>query len=90
LTLSVATSKELKPMLLEREPQRELNQPEIGSRRDGGYHTKLALLVLQHIVFGGGLPRWCVNSGAQQIPLVKARYGAEPGIAGGAAQCAEE
>ena len=38
---------------------------------------------------GKRLPRWCVNSRAQQIPLVKARYGAEPGIAGGAALCAE-
>jgi glucokinase len=39
---------------------------------------------------GKRLPRWCVNSRAQQIPLVKARYGADAGIAGGAALCAGE
>jgi hypothetical protein len=77
-------------MVLEHKPQRELNQPGIGSRRGGGYHTKLALLVLQHIVFGGGLPRLCVNSRARPIPLVEARHGAEPGIAGGAVLCAGE
>jgi glucokinase len=36
------------------------------------------------------LPRWCINSRAQEIPLVKARYGAEAGIAGGAALCTQE
>jgi glucokinase len=36
------------------------------------------------------LPRWCINSQCQEIPLVKARYGADAGIAGGAALCAEE
>jgi glucokinase len=33
------------------------------------------------------LPRCCVNSRCGEIPLVKARYGAEAGIAGGAALC---
>jgi glucokinase len=36
------------------------------------------------------LPRWCINSRSQEIPLVKARYGADAGIAGGAALCAGE
>jgi glucokinase len=36
------------------------------------------------------LPRWCVNPNATEIPLVMARYGADAGIAGGAALCAEE
>ena len=36
------------------------------------------------------LPRWCINTGCQEIPLVKARYGADAGIAGGAALCAQE
>jgi len=36
------------------------------------------------------LPRWCINSRCQEIPLVKARYGADAGIAGGAALCAQE
>jgi glucokinase len=36
------------------------------------------------------LPRWCINSRCQEIPLVKARYGADSGIAGGAALCAQE
>jgi glucokinase len=31
------------------------------------------------------LPRWCVNSRCQEIPLVRANYGNEAGIAGGAA-----
>lgn len=35
------------------------------------------------------LPRWCVNPRASEIPLVMARYGADAGIAGGAALCAE-
>ena len=33
------------------------------------------------------LPRWCVNSHSQEIPLVSAHYGADAGIAGGAALC---
>jgi glucokinase len=36
------------------------------------------------------LPGWCINSRCQEIPLVKARYGADAGIAGGAALCAQE
>ena len=55
------------------------------------------------IVFGGGvaailkpffpvisktLPGWCVNPHAGQIPLLMAHYGADAGIAGGAALCA--
>jgi len=32
-----------------------------------------------------GLPTWCVNSQCKEIPLVSARYGADAGIAGGAA-----
>ncbi len=35
------------------------------------------------------LPSWCVNSHCQEIPLVAARYGADAGIAGGAALCLE-
>jgi len=35
------------------------------------------------------LPTWCVNSHAQEIPLVTAHYGADAGIAGGAALCLE-
>jgi glucokinase len=35
------------------------------------------------------LPDWTVNSRAQEIPLVMAHYGAEAGIAGGAALCRE-
>jgi glucokinase len=35
------------------------------------------------------LPRWCVNSHCQEIPLVTANYGADAGIAGGAALCRE-
>lgn len=34
------------------------------------------------------LPEWCVNPHASDIPLVMAHYGAEAGIAGGAALCA--
>lgn len=34
------------------------------------------------------LPKWCVNPFASQIPLLLARYGADAGIAGGAALCA--
>jgi glucokinase len=33
------------------------------------------------------LPDWCVNSHCQEIPLVAAHYGADAGIAGGAALC---
>ena len=35
------------------------------------------------------LPSWCVNSHCQEIPLVTAHYGADAGIAGGAALCLE-
>ena len=33
------------------------------------------------------LPTWCINSQCQEIPLVAAHYGADAGIAGGAALC---
>lgn len=33
------------------------------------------------------LPNWCVNSHCQDIPLLPAHYGADAGIAGGAALC---
>src|SRR5271165_3259572 len=33
------------------------------------------------------LPAWCVNSHCQDVPLVAAFYGADAGIAGGAALC---
>ena len=33
------------------------------------------------------LPKWCVNPNAAQIPLLIAHYGADAGIAGGAALC---
>jgi glucokinase len=33
------------------------------------------------------LPQWCINPRSQEIPLVTAHYGAEAGIAGGAALC---
>ena len=33
------------------------------------------------------LPKYCINSRCQEIPLVMARYGADAGIAGGAALC---
>ena len=36
-----------------------------------------------------GLQKWSVNSRCQEIPLVKAHYGADAGIAGGAALCRE-
>jgi glucokinase len=36
-----------------------------------------------------GLPKWCVNPRPNEIPLVIAHYGADAGIAGGAALCAE-
>jgi glucokinase len=31
------------------------------------------------------LPRWCVNSRCQEVPIIPANYGNEAGIAGGAA-----
>lgn len=34
-----------------------------------------------------GLPTWCVNPRASRIPLLMAHYGADAGIAGGAALC---
>ena len=34
------------------------------------------------------LPKWCVNPRANEIPLLMAHYGADAGIAGGAALCA--
>src|SRR5579862_1500305 len=37
----------------------------------------------------GELPEWCVNPHASKIPLLMAHYGADAGIAGGAAICAE-
>jgi glucokinase len=36
------------------------------------------------------LPPWCVNPRAAEIPLVMAHYGADAGIAGGAALCSED
>jgi glucokinase len=36
------------------------------------------------------LPSWCVNPRANEIPLVMAHYGADAGIAGGAALCSED
>jgi glucokinase len=36
------------------------------------------------------LPKWCVNPHASEIPLVRAYYGADAGIAGGASLCAGE
>jgi len=36
------------------------------------------------------LPDWCVNPRASEIPLLMAHYGADAGIAGGAALCAED
>lgn len=35
------------------------------------------------------LPAWCINSRCLEIPLVAARYGANAGIAGGGALCAD-
>src|SRR6202451_2948197 len=35
------------------------------------------------------LPNWCVNPRASEIPLVLAHYGADAGIAGGAALCSQ-
>ena len=39
-------------------------------------------------VISNTLPGWCVNPHAGQIPLLMAHYGADAGIAGGAALCA--
>ena len=54
------------------------------------------------IIFGGGvaelmspflgsihgqLPRWSINPRCQEIPLLRAKYGADAGIAGAAALC---
>ncbi len=36
-----------------------------------------------------GIAKYCVNTRSQEIPLLKARYGADSGIAGGAALCSE-
>jgi glucokinase len=36
------------------------------------------------------LPGWCVNPRAAEIPLLMAHYGADAGIAGGAALCSED
>jgi glucokinase len=36
------------------------------------------------------LPKWCVNPNVAQIPLLIAHYGADAGIAGGAALCSAE
>lgn len=36
------------------------------------------------------LPAWCLNPRAGEIPLVMAHYGADAGIAGGAALCLED
>jgi len=36
------------------------------------------------------LPDWCVNPRASEIPLLMAHYGADAGIAGGAALCSTE
>ncbi len=33
------------------------------------------------------MPSWCVNSHCQEVPLLPAHYGADAGIAGGAALC---
>ena len=35
------------------------------------------------------IPQWCVNPRASEIPLLMAHYGADAGIAGGAALCSE-
>lgn len=37
-----------------------------------------------------GVPDWCVNPRAAEIPLLMAHYGADAGIAGGAALCSGE
>jgi glucokinase len=35
----------------------------------------------------GAIPRHCVNSRCREVPLLKAYYGKDSGIAGGAALC---
>ena len=35
------------------------------------------------------LPTWSINSRVQEVPLLMARYGADSGIAGGAALCSD-
>jgi glucokinase len=62
------------------------------------------LLEPEVIIIGGGvaalldpffgqirerLPNWCLNPRCREIPLVRALYGADAGIAGGAALCVE-
>ena len=37
-----------------------------------------------------GIAEYCINSRCSEIPLLKARYGADSGIAGGAALCSEQ
>ena len=37
----------------------------------------------------GRLAKYCINSRCREIPLLRARYGADAGIAGGAALCSE-
>ncbi len=64
--------------------------------------TIIDLLEPDVIIFGGGmgelmsewfpfirqeLARWTINSRASEIPLLRARYGEDSGIAGGAALC---
>ncbi|MFZ0214016.1 MAG: ROK family protein [Candidatus Acidiferrales bacterium] len=64
--------------------------------------TIVDLLEPDVIIFGGGmgelmsswfahirekLPEWTINSRSKEIPLVRARYGEDSGIAGGAALC---
>jgi glucokinase len=36
-----------------------------------------------------GLAKYCVNTRCLEIPMLQARYGADSGIAGGAALCSE-
>jgi len=50
----------------------------------GGVATMLSSLIDQ---IRNRLPAWCINSRCLEIPIVMARYGAESGIAGGAALC---
>ncbi len=60
------------------------------------------LLEPEVMIFGGGvselmsaffarikdeLPRWCINPRATEIPIVRAKYGSDAGIAGAAALC---
>jgi len=48
-----------------------------------------AMLQPMLIEMRDGLRKWSVNSRCQEIPLVTAHYGADAGIAGGAALCRE-